>query len=297
MFIHRESDFIKQIQSFNIGTEYIIVKPNWISNTPGEYTEPEILDWLLKAFPEQKKIVIESYTPWRGQQYVQNPMKRQEEDDQLAVTLKDGINYWDFYREEDGTFLKETGIGRVLSRHEAEYINITNEVWSNNCVDPKIIKALIGKATDFYWTELLSYVPKTLFDLREKATLISLAKLKEEPSIPEVRINMSVKNIFGLIPHPSRWVPFHDENHKFIPQAIAEMYLIYTTVFGETLWITEGIKTMVKNYCNHDQFVEKEQGLFFAGRNGLEVDQEACRGINVEPSDVVQLKTVKDFVK
>jgi hypothetical protein len=63
MFIHRESDFIKQIQSFNIGTEYIIVKPKWISNTPGEYAEPEILDWLLKAVPEQKKIVIESYTP------------------------------------------------------------------------------------------------------------------------------------------------------------------------------------------------------------------------------------------
>ena len=130
MIVHDAAAFVEAVRSFDARTEYIVVKPNWVSNTPGEFTEPEILDWLLQAFPDHRKIVIESYTPWRGQTYVQNPLKRQEEDDQLAVSLEDGIDYWDFYREADENYLRETGIGRVLEKHDCEYVNITNEVWS-----------------------------------------------------------------------------------------------------------------------------------------------------------------------
>ena len=58
--------FTDEVRKFDIRSKNIIVKPNWISNGDGEYTESEILDALFNAFPKQKKIVTESYTPWRG---------------------------------------------------------------------------------------------------------------------------------------------------------------------------------------------------------------------------------------
>ena len=298
MIIKSKENFINQVKSFDIDTEYVVVKPNWISNTPGEFTEAEVLDWLLSAFPVHKKIVIESYTPWRGQIYAQNAIDRQEDDDLLKVNLEGGIDYWDFYKDADTKFLKETGNDEVLKKHNAEYICVTNEFWAKDCVSPETIKGILTNHNhEFFWPECLSFMPRKLYELGDKATLVSLAKVKQEPSIPEVAVNLSLKNFFGLIPAPSRWVPYHDKGHTLIPNAIAEMCLVYTSVFKNSLWINEGTRTSLRNYCEHSQTIDKDLGLFFAGRDGLEVDSETCRHIGLVPENLIQLNTIKQILK
>jgi uncharacterized protein (DUF362 family) len=286
MVIESARKFIQEIRAFGIDTEYAIIKPNWVSNDYGEYTEPEILDWLLEAIPDQKKIIIESYTPWRGLRFFQDNKKNPE-----VVSLVSGIKYWDLYKQQDREFLELTGIRKVMERHKIEYVNITNEVWVKRCVKPETVLGVIGKV-DLRWPELCSYVPKRLFELREKATLISLSKIKIEDSIPVIGVSMSVKNLFGLIPHPSRWEPFHGQGHSLIPEAIREMYLIYSGIFTNSVWITEGIKTLVMNYCDPEQKIIEDKGWYFIGRDGRKVDEEACEEMGLDAAKIPQLTMI-----
>jgi hypothetical protein len=285
MVILSKNDFIDEVRKFDIKTEYAVVKPNWVSNTKGMFTEAEILDWLMEALPNQKKIIIESYTPWRGLKF--------EEDSNLkgnGVTLEGGKEHWDFYRKQDVYFLESTGNIGILEKYNTEYINITNEVWENKCVKSGIIKNIVeNDSRSIKWTEFYSYFPQKLFEIREKSTFISLSKIKIEDNIPDIYVSMSVKNLFGLIPHPSRRIPFHGINHETVPEVIRDTYNIYTSLFKNTLWITEGIKTLVLNYCEPKQKVVSNQNLMFIGKDGVKVDTEACMGMGVDPNKVPYL--------
>ena len=221
--------------------------------------------------PIKRKLLLKA-THWRG-------LKLKDSDDKTgdAVSLIGGKKYWDHYKEQDKQYLSNTGIGKVLIKHQAKYINITHEYWSNKCVDQTAIQKILGSNNILIRnTEFLRYIPQEIFDIRRKSTLISLSKIKIEESIPGIYISMSVKNLFGLIPDPSRYIPYHNNNHQQIPEAINDIYSVYISIFIDTLWITEGIKTLVKNYCEDDQQILKNQRHLFIGRNALKVDSSAC---------------------
>jgi hypothetical protein len=285
MFINSKQEFINQIKAFNIGSEYAVVKPNWVSNKFGEYTELEILEWLFEAIPNQKKIIIESYTPWRGLKFEGD--NRQD----VHTSLNGGKNYWNFYKEQDRYFLESTGIAKVLGEYGADYINITNEVWSNRCVEAGLVEQLVkDKRKSIKWREFYSYIPKRLYEIRNRSILISLSKIKIEEGIPAIFVSMSVKNLFGLIPHPSRWIPFHEKDHAQIPEVIHDIYTVYTCLFNEALWITEGIKTLARNYCEPNQEIVTNQNLFFVGKDAKKVDSEACEAMGINPQKVPYLQ-------
>jgi uncharacterized protein (DUF362 family) len=290
MIISSKQDFIDQIKKFKIKTEYVIIKPNWVNNSDGEYTEAEILDWLLEAFTKQKKIVIESYTPWRGEEFFQaNKLDRN------TRNLSGGKKYWDLYKQQDNKFLKTSGINKVLKKHKAEYLNITNEVWSDQCVEKDIVKKIVEESNKpIKWQEFYSYVPKKLFEIREKSILISLSKIKIEDSVPTIQISMSIKNIFGLIPYPSRQEPFHQNNNAQIPEVIHDIFTVYTTIFKNSLWITEGIKTLMINYCDPKQEIIRNRNLLFLGTNPVKVDEEACKKMGIDPKKVPYLQMIRD---
>lgn len=288
MLIKGKQEFINEITKFEMDTKYAVVKPNWVSNQEGEFSEPEILDWLFEALPNQKKIVIESYTPWRGLKFVEPDSYKGR-----GVTLNGGKVHWDFYKKQDQHFLETTGIGKVLEKYKVNYINITDEVWSGNCVAPDVIKkAVANKVKSIKWDELYSYIPQKLYQIRKSSTLISLSKIKVEEGIPAIYISMSIKNLFGLIPHPSRWIPFHGEGHELVPEAILDIYTLYTSLFDKTLWITEGIKTLVRNYCESNQKIIKNQNLLFVGQNAKQVDTEACKALGIDPAKVPYLQLI-----
>lgn len=270
----------EEIRRFKIDTEYVIIKPNWVSNNKGSFTESIILDKVMQAFPNQKKIVIESYTPWRGHEFSSN-----------QKSLENGKECWQLYKEQDKKFLEETGISRTLNLHDAKYINITDRVWNNHCVEPEVIKNLVESERNFIkWGELYSYIPKELFDIKDKSTLISLSKIKTEPNIPEICVSMSVKNLFGLIPHPSRRVPFHGKDHKVLVSAIKDIYTIYTSIFETNFWITEGVITMIKDNEGPNFKILEDQKLLFLGKDGRKVDSETADYLGIDPKTIKHIQ-------
>ncbi len=58
MRVRNKTQFINAVRRFEISTPWVVIKPNWVSNNKGEYTEPEILDWLLSALEGEQKIVV-----------------------------------------------------------------------------------------------------------------------------------------------------------------------------------------------------------------------------------------------
>ena len=280
MQIKNARQFIAAIQQFNIDTDYVVVKPNWVSNSKGEYTEPQILDWLFAALPSQKKIVTESYTPWRGKKFSTN-----------NKTLQAGQEKWDLYKQQDREFLQQTGIDQVLAKHHVKYINVTNEFWSERCVPAATIQSLLATTSKpITFSELTAYIPQKLFDIRTEATFISLSKIKTESNIPHIRASMSVKNLFGMIPNPSRHSRYHGTHHELVPIAIRDIYTIYTTLFPTSLWIAEGIQTWVENYCTQNQQIKFDQRLCFIGRSGIDTDCEACHAVDIDPISVNHLQ-------
>ncbi len=211
------------------------------------------------------------------------------------MSLERGRKYRTKYRDQDSYFLTQTGIAGVLEKHHVSYINITEEVWGRRCVSRETVKKILGKQARFIvWQELMDYVPTKLFEIRDKATFISLAKVKLESGLPSIYVSMSVKNLFGLIPHPSRWEPFHQQNHRFVPEVVRDIYLIYTSLFKNNLWVVEGIKTLVENYTEPNQKIVENEGLLFIGREGTKVDRQACVKMDIKPEKVPYLEILKD---
>jgi len=272
-------DFIRSVKQFNISTEYAIIKPNWITDRKGEYTEPELLEWLLEALPDQKKIIVESYTPWRGYIYISK-----SEDDELKVDLVGGKAYWDFYKEMDLDYLARTGIGDILNRYNAVYINITDHFWSGNCIEKSVIQHEIEQqGYTFHHPEIAGFMPVKLYELKERATLINLSKIKRQKYYPEVGFGGAIKNLFGLLPHPSRSI-FHPNNDfTNLGPALADIFFMYALIFKEALWIAEGIKTIGKELYTPVRSVEEGKGVLFAGRDPFKVDQDVCGILGVNP--------------
>jgi len=278
--------YITAIKDLNIETDYVVVKPNWVEDIEGAYTEAEILDWLFEALPNMKKIVIESYTKWRGG----------EED--IASDIIGGKKYWDYYKQKDQKFLSEKGIDKVLAKHKIEYLNITNEVWSDRCVDPDEVEKIVKTKFDgLYWPELYSYVPKRLFEIKDNATLISLAKIKRQLQHSYILASLSIKNLFGLIPQPNRKNPYHGKGTTLLPQSIAEVHKIYPSLFKDSIFIAEGLNIWGDDCWSDDPKVVRDAGLLFTGRDAYDVDSDACKAIGIDPKTVPYLSEFKSLMK
>jgi len=291
MKIHKKTDFQHTIRQLNIDTEYVIIKPNWVCNQIGRYTDATLLEWLFEVLP-QKKILIESYTPWRGLEYTSG------ENDCLETDLEKGKNYWDFYKQQDQNFLKETQIDQVMKKNEVEYLNITNEVWDNKCVNPDLIeREFIKKYKSIFWKELFSYIPRELYDKKNKATFISFSKIKTENSLKKIFVSGVIKNLFGLIPHPSRYQPFHGMNHEMVHQSIVDIFCLYDSLFAKKVWISEGIHSIVRNNVCDNEYIEKDKALFFSGTDPIEVDSAICGYYNINANDIEYLNLIKRNIK
>jgi len=278
--------FQRSIEALGIDTEYVVVKPNWVSIQGGQHTEARLLEWLLEALP-QRKILVESYTPWRGLRYAGT--------DALATDLDSGKQHWEFYRKQDVHFLRQTNNRAVMDRLGVRYVNVTNEVWDERCAPAAAVRELYdAKYCSIHWEALFRWVPRALFDIRERATLISLAKIKTE-CCPDKRIKLSgtVKNLFGLIPHPSRYEPFHGNKHRMLHPSIADAFCLYDSLFARSVWVAEGIWTVVRNNCCEGEYVDENRGLLVIGRDPIEVDRQACELFSIDPTDIAYLTIIQ----
>lgn len=270
--ITSRSDLREIIGSFNIKSDTVLVKPNWVGAYPGGYTDAKIIDLLLSSLEGKRVVFLESYTFWRTDK------KKKGEGDYFSskeAALESGKQHWEFFKSMDKWFLQETGIDKVLKKHGAKYLSITNEIWKGKGVKPETISSIVEKRfSPVAIKEMYEMVPESIFAFRG-CPLISLAKAKIDSAYGG---SFSIKNMFGLIPDPNRYEKYHGgDSEKILARSIIDVHKIYQSLFN-----VKFVVESVFQYCRMDWTTEMSQkidgdGTLIAGDSGYEVDSEAER--------------------
>ena len=169
--------------------ERVLVKVTWHGYATGTYTDPAALDLLLGALPA-RAIVVEGHTSSRN--------------------LEDGGFDWEtearhhraWIRQQDAEYLRRTGVGDVLARHRAEYVNITEASWDGACNKDNVPEVL------------LQYTG---------CPMISFAKFKGPT-------RLAISNLFGLIPDPLRSA-WHGPNITYFARVCCDLAKLYGALF------------------------------------------------------------------
>lgn len=272
MKIRTFEEFKNFINKLNIKGKNFIIKPNWVEPSKGQYTEPTPLRWLFDCL-EGKKGIIESHTVWRN--------KILMETGEVVVNEKNMNEKKDFLREQEKWFLEYTGLNDLLKEYNVEYINITEEVWKGETINPKIIQEIVEKKfRPIKHKELYGVIPKKIFELRNKDTIfIDFAKIKTDGS---VAMTLSTKNLFGLIPDPKRSPKYHDHETKILPYAVLDMNKIYRALF-ECVFINEGIFTAIDGPSPEKGRLKENLNLIIGGKNSIDVDLVTAKLVGIEP--------------
>ena len=268
--IKSKTDFQFAINSLNLKSDTVLIKPNWVGLYPGGYTDAKTLDLLLSSLGGKRIILLESYSFWRTDK------KKSGQGDYFSskeATLESGKQHWEFFKKMDGWFLEETGIGDVLKKYNAEYLNITNEIWNEVIANPHEVATLAkSRFLPVVIEEMYAMIPQSLLKLKG-APLISFAKAKIDSSYGA---SFSIKNLFGLIPDPNRYERYHGgDPEKLLSRSIVDVHKIYQSLF-EVKFIVESIF----EYCEMDWTTEMSKkregdGTIIVGDEGYEVDVKA----------------------
>jgi uncharacterized protein (DUF362 family) len=158
-----------------------------------------------------------------------------------------------------------------------------------------IIQEINRKGYSFTNPAFAGYLPSRLYELREKATLISLAKIKSQFHDPNVGFSGTIKNIFGLIPDPSR-VNYHTgQNMMGLDTVLADIFLIYAILFRKSRWIAEGIFSYSKEPFSPKPTIERNQYLMYLSENPLKVDANICEYLGIDPDSSDYYRYIKNI--
>jgi uncharacterized protein (DUF362 family) len=264
--IHRES-FIEMVKGFNLKPP-VVIKPNWGFSVI--FTEADILDWTLAAIDDEA-LVVESYGWARCREAV--------EEKKYGPFSREAL------RKADKWFLRYSGIDKVLKKHYAEYLNITEEVWAGRVAEQETINTIVEDSySPLQMKKMASFVPQRLYDLSD-GTFLNLAKLKFMGD--DIVISLTLKNLFGMIPGPDRG-EFHGEMNKAMNPSIVDMNKIYRSLF-KTKGIVEGVLTASRGMTLEPQ-VFNNQGVAWTCDDALELDAVVAAHVGINPNDVGHLK-------
>ena len=230
----------------------VIIKPNWISTDPGEFTDAESMRMLFEAL-DSRIIVVESYCIARSLNLLERGKSFTIGDkvvDWKWLLRGDGWKWlmdnpdwnwfkreghWDQLKEEDKAFLEKYGFTDLFREFNVTYINVTEEVWSGRIANPADVKRIVeSRFKPIQCEKLYSMVPQKLYDLRG-SPFISLARLKMYASF-------TFKNVFGMIPDPLRsW--WHGPGNNRVAANIVDINKIYHSLFN-VYGICEALNTM-----------------------------------------------------
>ncbi|MCX6641760.1 MAG: DUF362 domain-containing protein [Candidatus Bathyarchaeota archaeon] len=249
----------------------VIIKPNW--GTINNFTEAQVLDGVLSAI-KGESLVVESYGWARTEKTLSGKG--------MGSKTKSDL------RRSDEWFLRTSGIGEVLKKHSVEYLNVTEEVWAKNVADPEEIRKISEKYPPVQFKEMYANVPTRLYDLRG-GTFLSLAKyrLNHEPIV----VSLSLKNLFGLIPGPSR-SKFHGPNDIKLDQSIVDINKIYHSLFKVSGMVdgvlTASIGRVAKDAINPE--IAKNRGLLLGSEDCVRLDAFIAALEGKEPDKIGYLK-------
>ena len=224
--ISKKDDMERFLSQLNLLEADVVVKPNWTSADHGFYSDVRDLELLLSCI-SGKKYVIESYMFGRT-------------DGSIAINADNGKENWKWLKAQDQAFLKSSGMGSLLEKYNAEYINITEEWWSGRCVAGDHIQGIVERQyAPVRHKELYNGIPTRLFELRD-LPLISYSKFKYVlPSVSNFS-SFSMKNLFGLIPVPNREFYHGADFDTGLSRSIVDIVTIYRSLF-KVIGMIEGV--------------------------------------------------------
>jgi uncharacterized protein (DUF362 family) len=224
--IKSHDDMKTFLNHYNLCNEGVVIKPNWTSSDYGFYTDVESLEPLLAAI-EGKKYIVESYMYGRT-------------DNSRIINSTNGLENWEWLKEQDQRFLESSGMGELLKKYDAEYINITEEYWSGRVVEADKIQGIVeSRYQGISHKELYEMIPEKLFKLRN-LPLISYAKIKYNVPTISSFSSLSMKNLFGLIPIPNRQYYHGSDSEMGLSRSIVDIVTVYRALF-RVVGICEGI--------------------------------------------------------
>lgn len=224
-----------------LNSENTVIKPNWVSTDPGEFTDAQTLRILFEAL-DTRIFVTESYSLLRSMNILREGLNFTVDgkevnwkwllkgDGWIWLTKNDDWKWfiegghWEQLRKEDKAFRDRHGFTDLFNEFNVTYINVTEEVWNRRTADPGAVKrAVESKFRPILNEKLYDMVPNALYDLRG-STFVSFARLKMYASF-------TLKNLFGMIPDPLRpW--WHGSDGSKIVQSIVDINKVYHSLFN-----------------------------------------------------------------
>ena len=181
----------------------VLVKVTWHGYATGTYTDPAALDLLLYALPAPA-IILEGHTSSRNLEDSAFNWENQAQENRAWI------------RQQDAEYLRRTGLADVLSRHRAEYVNITEAYWDGASNKDNIPEVLLPYAG---------------------CPMISFAKFKGPT-------RLAISNLFGLIPDPLRSA-WHGPNITYFARVCCDLAKLYGALFP-LIGINEALYSAVR---------------------------------------------------
>jgi hypothetical protein len=173
--------------------ERVVVKVTWHGYATGTYTDAATLDLLLSALPAPA-VVVEGHTVSRNLGGATFDWDTQARENRAWI------------RQQEGEYLRRTGICDVLGRHRATYVNVTEAYWDEESpCDPA------------------EFIPKSLLELRG-CPMLSFAKFKGPT-------RLGISNMFGLNPLPLR-TAWHGPNITWFARSCCDIAKLYGSHFN-----------------------------------------------------------------
>jgi uncharacterized protein (DUF362 family) len=285
-------DLKRSLRGFLPVSETVIVKSNWYSPHLANYTDANALGLLMDAV-DARFIVAEGYSLDRQDGSLKYTVDGEEVDWRWLMSRPD----WDWIMEgsrldllraQDRWFLDSHGFTDVMREHDAEYVNVTEEIWMGRALDPDEVKERVeSKYPPAHTSSVYGFMPRKLAE-HQDSTLISLGRVKGYGgSYP----SLTLKNLFGLIPDPLRsW--WHGQKDKLLTASIldaAKLYASYFRLYGvceafRSLTVSDPqgeVKAPWGGYA-----VKEVKGFAVHGSNLVDVDAVTCGLIEVDPDKV-----------
>ncbi len=205
---HRAGDLAEVLSRVLPRSEKYLVKVTWHGYATGTFTDPAALDLLLGALPG-KAVLLEGHTCSRNLGGADFDWETEAQQHRAWV------------RQQDTEFLRRTGLAEVITRHGAQYLNVT-EAWWDGAVAPagEVEAACEGVALGH--AHLCAYVPSVLLPLRG-TPLISLARFKGPT-------RLGISNLFGLLPPPLRSA-WHGPNITHFASVCCDLARLFGCLF------------------------------------------------------------------
>lgn len=277
-------------------SDVTIVKPNWFSPHPANFTDAHALRTLLEAL-DSRVIVTESYTLEKHDGSMRLEVGGEEVDWRWVMrnpgwdwVKQNGV--WDEIRRQDSWFLDSFGFTDLFEEFDAEYLNVTEEVWSKRTADLGEVKAQVEtRFSQASSDALYGFLPRRLHELRGHP-LISFGKVK---GVGGSYPSLTLKNLFGLIPDPLRsW--WHGPNDQRLGSSIVDIAKVYHAYF-DVYGVCEAFKDAVVNDPRGEvdvpwgkYSVMSTSGFVSVGRNLVSLDAVLCGLIGVDPETVNYLQ-------